>query len=91
MRAARESWTPRGSRTGAVRYPYDFYTSYGDCVGLADTRRYSYDDLGNGTGAVRFEGPESPSQNRTASVRMLQGPYWAPVVPVQCCLRAYGH
>ena len=77
-----------GSREIPVRFSH---IVRGSCGTRTDIVRYSYDDdLGNGMGAVRFEGPEIPSPNRTASVRMLRGPYWAPAVPVRCCRRVYG-
>jgi hypothetical protein len=43
--------------------------------------RDSPDNLRNSMDVVRFEGPEIQFQNRTISVRMLHGSYWAVLGP----------
>jgi hypothetical protein len=70
-----------GRRAAVRREPWDTRTIvvyivrglWGTHTGIA---KYSYDNLGNSTGAVQFEGPEMSSQKRTGSVRMMRWMYW---------------
>jgi hypothetical protein len=68
---ARESWTPSGSQTGAMLYPYVCVIHrMGSWETRTDIVRYSYGNFENSTGAVRFEeGKPRRSQDGHAPLR----------------------